>query len=145
MQRKILKTLLLLSVLLSACIPSKVVTLVGNEGDQFVGSLNYDGPYSGTLTIEKGPGSERFTGRFIVVDRTAVQEHQGTLVVPQDNQLPAIGTVGGASSGKVDATGFWYAVGDKGSKMECELQIGLGGHGYGICKHSNGMEYKIVL
>ena len=136
----------LLSITLVGCaLPSKVVTLVGKEGNQFVGNLDYDGPYSGILTVEKGPNDEKFSGRFTVVDRTSVQRHQGSIVVPQGNQLPAIGVAGGSSSGEVDATGFWYAIGDKGSRMDCELIVGRGGHGYGVCKHSNGIEYKIVL
>jgi hypothetical protein len=121
------------------------VTLLGNDGGQFVGELNYDGPYSGTLTVEHGPNGERFTGRFVVVDRTSTQTTQGALVVPQGGQIPTVGTVGSASSGHIDASGFWYAVGDKGSKMDCTLEIGRGGHGHGTCKHINGAEYRIVL
>lgn len=137
----------LLAISLSGCaaIPSKTVTLVGEEGNHFVGILNYDGPYSGVLTVENGPNGELFSGRFTVIDRTAVQKYQSSIVIPQGNQVPAIGAAGGSSSGNVDASGFWYAIGDKGSKMDCELIIGLGGHGYGVCKHSNGVKYKIVL
>jgi len=144
----ILSILVMLTTSLVACstiLPSKMVTLVGKEGDQFVGNVNYDGPYSGTLTIENGPNDEHFSGRFTVIDRTAIQKHQGTLVVPQGNQFPAVGTAGDVSSSNIDATGFWYAVGGKGSKMECELTVGLGGHAHGICKHNNGREYKIIL
>ena len=121
------------------------VTLIGNDKELYIGRLDYDNFYSGILTIEVGSNRETFTGRFVVVDRTARSSTQGALVVPQGNQLPVIGSVGSTSSGGIDASGFWYGSGDKGSTMECVLQIGSYGRGHGTCKHSNGREYKILL
>lgn len=139
-------SLFVLSLLITGCaIASKTVTLIGNDKEQYIGRVDYDGPYSGILNIEVGPNGEKFTGRFVVVDRTTTSRMQGALVVPQGNQLPAVGSVGSTSSGGIDASGFWYASGDKGSTMECVLQIGIGGHGHGTCKHSNGREYRILL
>lgn len=145
-------SLFVLSLLITGCaIASQTVTLIGNDKDQYIGRLDYDGPYcisacySGILNIEIGPNGEKFTGRFVIVDRTATSRMQGALVVPQGNQLPAVGSVGSTSSGSIDASGFWYASGDKGSTMECVLQIGRGNHGHGTCKHSNGREYQILL
>lgn len=100
-------------LLMAGCITPKVVTLVAETGQQFTGRVSYDGPFSGTLTVEEGPNSERFSGRFVVVDRTAVQQGQGTLVVPQNPSEPAVGVSTTASAGSVDASGFWYAVGSR--------------------------------
>lgn len=130
---------------LASCIPPKPVTLIGENGEQFIGQVTYDGPFTGTLTIESGPMGEQFFGRFVVVDRTATQRSQGTVVVPQGTSLPAMGAATNVSSGGVDASGFWYAVGNKGSRMECTLSIGRGGHGHGVCKHVNGESYRILL
>lgn len=121
------------------------VTLIGNDKELYIGRLDYDDFYSGILNIEVGSNGEKFTGRFVVVDRTATSRTQGALVVPQGDQLPVIGAVGSTSSGGIDASAFWYGSGDKGSTMECVLQIGLYGRGHGTCKHSNGREYKILL
>lgn len=132
-------------LLLASCIPPKPVTLIGETGEQFIGHVSYDGPFSGTLTIDNGPSGEQFSGRFVVIDRTATQQSQGTVVVPQGTSLPAVGTATNVSSGGIDASGFWYAVGNKGSRMECNLSIGRGGHGHGICKHANGKSYRILL
>lgn len=131
--------------LLASCIPPKPVTLVGDTGEQFTGQVSYDGPFSGTLTIENGPGGEQFSGRFVVVDRTATQQSQGTVVVPQGTSVPAIGISTNVSTGGIDASGHWYAVGNKGARMECNLSIGRGGHGHGVCKHTNGKSYRILL
>jgi len=135
-------------LLVSGCVTqyvAKVVTIIGDDGNQYVGQLIYEGPYSGALTVENGPNGERFTGRFVVVDRTATQTSQGALVVPQNNQMPAIGSSTSTTSGDLNATGYWYASGNKGSKMDCILEIGRLGHGYGVCKHCNGVQYKILL
>lgn len=132
-------------LLLGSCIPAKIVTLSGEAGEHYEGHLAYDDPFSGTLRVEKGPGGERFSGRFVVVDRTATQQSQGTLLMPQVEQLPAMGSATNVSSGGVDATGHWFATGDKGSRMECQLLVGRGGHGQGECLHNNGKRYRILL
>jgi len=97
------------------------------------------------LSIENGPDAEAFTGRFVVVDKTSTQTSQGTLVVPQTTVMPALGVANSSSSGNVDAQGFWYGTGNKGSLLNCILQMGRGGHGRGNCKHSQGLEYEILL
>jgi hypothetical protein len=132
---------LIASGMVSSCasIPSKVVTLIAPDGPKYVGRLDYSDGLSGVLTVEDGPNGESFSGEY-VVDRTTVNQSQGKLVIP-GNTVPAIG----ASAGNVDASGFWYAMGDKDSIMLCTLAVGRQGHGYGTCKHSNGKEYKIVL
>lgn len=137
--------LVFLSAAVAACIPAKVVTLIGPDGPQYVGRLDYsrDG-LSGVLSVKSGPLGESFTGRYTVVDRTAVGSSRGTLVVP-GNPIPAVGISGSTSSGNVDASGYWYAVGDKGSTMQCNVAVGRQGHGQGTCKHSNGNEYQIVM
>ena len=132
-------------LLLASCIPPRSVTLVGEAGEQFIGQLSYDDPFSGTLTIESGPGGEQFSGRFVVVDRTATQQSQGAFVAPQRTSPPAIGAATNVATEAVDASGFWYAVGNKGSRMDCTLSIGRGGHGHGVCKHANGKSYRILL
>jgi hypothetical protein len=136
--------LVLLSVTITACIPAKVVTLIGPDGPQYFGSLEYSDGLSGVLTVQNGPLGESFTGRYTVIDRTAVGQSQGTLVMP-GNSTPTIGATGSSSSGNVDASGYWYAVGDKGSTMQCDLVVGRQGHGRGTCKHSNGNVYQIVM
>ena len=136
--------LVFLSVAVTACIPAKVVTLIGPDGPQYLGRLDYSDGLSGVLSIQNGPLGENFTGRYIVIDRTAVGQSQGTLVIPS-NSVPAIGTSGSSSSGNVDASGYWYALGDKGSTMQCDLAVGRQGHGRGTCKHSNGNIYQIIM
>jgi hypothetical protein len=128
-----------------ATIPPKVVTFVAPGKTPFVGKLEYDGSYSGTLSLQNGPDDEAFTGRFVVVDKTATQTSQGTLVVPQPTVMPALGVANSSSSGNIDAQGFWFGTGNKGSLLNCILQMGRGGHGRGNCKHSNGLDYEILL
>jgi hypothetical protein len=78
------------------------------------------------LIFESGPNGEKFTGEFVIVDRTAIssQETQGSAVVPLGTlgttQLSAVGTVRSrsTSSGRREATTFCYATGDKGSTWE---------------------------
>ena len=126
--------------------PNKKVALLPKTGIQYTGDLFYnkDG-YGGVIIIEHGPGNEKFTGEYVVIDRTASAQQQSALVIPQQGQLPAVGTAGGVASGTIDAFGIWYATGDRGSRMDCKLQIGKAGYGHGICKHSDGSEYEILL
>lgn len=133
--------------MLSACggIPSKTVTLVEDAGAQFQGKLVYEDPYSGILSITNGPEGESFTGRFTVVDRSAVSRSQGSVVVPTGTIVPGVGAASSLSSGAIDASGYWYATGSKGGTMKCNINVGLQGHGQGVCSHSNGHQYQIVL
>lgn len=139
--------LFVFAVGLAGCgtIPSKVVTLVEHGNKPYIGKLDYDGSLSGALTVENGPDGEMFTGRFVVIDKTSTQTSQGTLVVPQTAVMPALGIANSTSSGQIDAHGFWYGVGSKGSLLNCILQVGKNGHGHGNCKHSKGIEYEILL
>ncbi len=95
------------ALLLVSCavIPSKVVTLVSTAGDQFLGNLKYSDGLSGTLTVMEGPNSESFSGPYSVVDRTAVQNSQGTIVVPKSN-MPTVGAASAFSSSQINATGY---------------------------------------
>jgi len=141
-------SLLVLSLLITGCIGAvnilRTVTLVGNDRDVYSGRLDYNNK-NNILTVEVGPNGEKFTGPFVIVDRTAYGQTQGRAIVPQGSLFPAVGSVGSTSSGNVDASGFWYGSGDKRSTMECVLQMGLSVHGHGACKHSNGLEYKILF
>ncbi|MCG7972054.1 MAG: hypothetical protein JBO36_15500 [Candidatus Thiodiazotropha taylori] len=144
MKRIHFSIVLLAFILIAGCVPAKKVSLIRHDGKIFVGTLNYDGPYSGSVTIENGPNNEKFKGRYVVVDKTATKKSQGTLV----NQGPSSVTIGassGNSSSKVDASGYWYATGSRGSHMKCILTIGVGGHGHGVCDHENGEVYDIML
>ena len=134
----------LFSIIGCASIPSKVVTLSDQAGFLFEGTLEYDGPYSGIITVQNGPKSESFTGRFIVVDTTSRSQQSGIIAVPT-NQMPAVGSTTKTSSGEVQASGYWYPKGNKGSTMQCELVIGKNGHGKGACKHNDGNFYNIIL
>ena len=144
-------SLFILSLFVIGCastLPSKNVTLIENGKAHYIGRIDYPSfdAHSGTLTIDFGPNGEKFTGPFVIVNRTAVSTTQGGAVVPLGNQLPAVGSVRSESSGRLDATGFWYAKGDKRSSMKCELQIGLFlAHGQGICKHNNGNQHEILF
>lgn len=142
---KISAMLIALALLGCTQFQSKIVTLADDVGHQYLGQLNYDGPLSVELSIDKGPGGERFTGRFTVVDRTSTQRTDGMAVLPQSKTTPGVAAVVSSSSGMVIADGYWFAIGDKGSNMQCQLSVGKNGHGYGTCKHSDGAEYKIVL
>lgn len=141
-------SLLVLSLLITGCAGvsriSRTVTLIGNDGDHYIGQRICES-HNCMLTIEVGPNGEKFTGPYVEVDRTAYSQTRGGVMVPRGDQFPAIGSVGSTSSGSIDISGFWYGSGDKGSTMECVLQIGLGGCGHGTCKHSNGLEYKILF
>ena len=144
--------LFVLSLLIVGCalgrpLPSsKTVTLIGNDKEHYTGRIDYPTyEYNGILTIEVGPNGEKYTGPYVIVDRTATSSTQGKIIIPAWNQLPAVGSMGSTSSGIINASGFWYATGDKGSTMECVLEAGMGGHGHGTCKNSNGREYKILF
>ncbi len=140
--------LLVLFLLITGCIGDvnilRTVTLVGNDKETYSGLLDYNNK-NNILTVEVGPNREKFTGPFVIVDRTAYGQTQGRAIVPQGNLFPAVGSVGSTSSGNFDASGFWYGSGDQRSTMECVLQMGLNLHGQGACKHSNGLEYKILF
>jgi len=140
-------TLFTVVVCLNGCImpPSKVVTLVDHGKPPFIGNLNYDSSYSGVLNMEDGPEGETFTGRFAVVDKTSTQESQRTLIVQQSTTSPLSGTTNSNSFEGIEALGYWYGTGSKGSLLNCVLQVGRGGHGRGSCKHSKGFEYEILM
>lgn len=127
-------------------IQSKSVVLAPASGKSFEGRLEYSGPYSGTIALPQGPDGEAFTGRFIVVDRTAKQASTASISVPNPGGIiPATGVGVSSSAGRIDASGFWYATGDKGSTIQCELAMGIGGHGQGTCQHSNGQKYQLAM
>jgi hypothetical protein len=148
MQKILFILALSLLYLFSACaalIPEKSVTLINLAGEQYTGVIKYSDGYSGVLTIAQGPNGESFSGNFVVVDQTSINKKQGSIVVPQNNQLPAIGGINQASSGEINANGYWYGIGNKGTKIEGAMTIGIGGHGHGICKDNNGNSYKILF
>lgn len=148
MPKKVLLVLFFLLFLFSACatfISNKAVTLINPEGGQYTGVIKYKDGYSGILTIAQGPNGESFSGNFVVVDQTSITKKRGSIVVPQNNQMPAIGGVNQSSSGEINANGYWYGIGSKGTKIEGTMTIGIGGHGHGICKDSNGNSYKILF
>jgi hypothetical protein len=136
-----------LIIFISGCYSykNKTVTLIPKEGPPYTGEVVYKSGYSGIITIKHGPDNEKFTGEFVVIDRTATAQQKGTVMIPLKGQIPAMGTAEGVASGAIDAFSIWLAVGNRGSRMECKLQIGRGGHGHGLCKHSDGNEYEIML
>lgn len=137
-----------ISLLLTSCaamLNDKVVTIVGDGSRQYSGVIKYRDSYSGILTVSEGPGGESFSGNFVVVDQTSVATRQGSIVVPQNNQIPAVGGVTQTSSGEINATGYWYGVGNMGTTIDGTMTIGIGGHGYGVCKDSKGNSYKIIF
>jgi hypothetical protein len=121
------------------------LAISGDDGQLINGTLVYDDPYSGILTVQEGPGGESFSGRFTVVDKTSTKRSSGNLVVPSGNVIPAMGATNSSESGVVTAEGYWFARGSQGSSMKCELKVGRRGHGKGICNHSGGEVYDIVL
>lgn len=129
----------------TAVIANKNVTMVDDKGIQYLGAIDYKDGYSGVLTISEGPGGESFSGKFVVVDHTSVSTKQGSIIVPQNDKLPAVGGAAQSSSGEIKADGYWHGVGNKGTTIEGTMTIGRGGHGYGICKDSNGYSYKIMF
>ena len=101
------------SLLLTSCaamIYDKDVTLVNDGGTQYSGVIKYKDGYSGILTISEGPDGESFSGNFVVVDQTSVNTKKGSIIVPQNNQIPAVGGVTQSSSGDINATGYWGMV-----------------------------------
>jgi hypothetical protein len=142
--RKIFILFLVFAVTACVSYVPKTVTLSSSSEDSFSGILNYDGPYSGTITLN-GPSNESFSGRFVVIDKTAQASSQGSMVALTNNPLPSTAVFNSTSTGSLQAQGFWSAIGSKGSKMNCTLEIGRAGHGNGICKHSDGKKYQIML
>ena len=101
MVRNLLFTILL-SLIFTNCagmIQDKNVTLINYEGDQYSGIIKYKDGYSGVLAIPNGPNGESFSGNFVVVDQTSINRKQGSIVIPQSNQIPAVGGVTQSSSG----------------------------------------------
>lgn len=139
--------LLIVSVGLVACatgeIPPKAVMLIQDGARPFEGTLSYTGPYSGSISIPRGPNDESFTGRFVVVDRTSKEASSSS--ISGGGLAPINGVAVSSAAGRVDASGFWYATGSNGSTLQCELRMGLGGHGQGTCTHSAGAKYQIAL
>lgn len=136
------------SLLFMSCagiIQDKDITLISTEGAQYSGVIKYKDGYSGVLTIPTGPNGESFSGNFVVVDQTSISKEQGSIVVPQNNQIPAVGGITKSSYGEINATGYWSGIGDKGTNIEGTIAIGVGGHGYGLCRDSNGESYKIMF
>jgi hypothetical protein len=142
-----LLTLALLYAAMSAlagCAATRAVALSDASMD-YVGVLTYDGPFSGVIVVENGPGGERFEGRFIVVDRTATTQVRSATVLPSSDGVAGVSGATGMASAGINAEGFWNARGTKGSRMECRLRVGRGGHGQGLCKLSDGKSLSIVL
>lgn len=131
-----------LAVVAAACVsfPPKNVSVIGPQGEIYVGILTYHDPWGGTLKMPAGPGEESYEGLFVVVDRTAISQSQGTVV-----GSGVVGTASGAATAELRATGTWHAKGSGGSTMICQLEIGRLGHGVGTCKHSNGGVFQIAL
>jgi hypothetical protein len=95
----------LLFINCAVLIQDKDVTLITSEGTQYFGFIKYKDGYSGILTIPKGPNDGSLSGNFVVVDQTSVNRKQGNIVVPQNNQMPAVGGITQSSSGEVNAAG----------------------------------------
>ena len=74
-------SLFVLSFFITGCagtLPSRPVTMIGNDKDHYIGKLVYqDGLVSGILSIDVGPNGEAFTGNYVVVNRTAYSSTQG--------------------------------------------------------------------
>ena len=136
--------LLITLALLGGCALKREVSLVGHN-QAYRGMIRYDSGYSGILTIKQGPGGESFSGIYSVVDHTPVARSAGQIIVPQMGQIPAFGQTGASATGHVEATGYWHGVGSQGSTLNGEIDVGSGGHGHGVCQHSNGTEYQIIF
>lgn len=122
-------------LLLSSC-ASHEVTLSNPRGEVYAGKLRFQGGYTGTLTVPRGPAGESFTGRYVCVDRTAVGSVVG--IAPG-------ATLAGSRSGEVQASGQWIGQGTKGSTLTAQVVVGRGGHGIGEATHSNGQKYRIAF
>ena len=99
------------------------VTL-SQSSEIYSGTLTFDSPYTGELSIPSGPGGESFVGRYVASDVS-----------------PGILAVGG--TGQIEARGVWAGRGSHGSSITAEVKVGRGGHGIGTAKHSNGKEFQI--
>ncbi|SRR2546429_8286694 len=113
------------SSLLAACAVTHKVTL-SHTTEVYSGTLVFDGPYTGTLTIPKGPDGESFSGRYVATDMTSVAQGFGA-----------------SSAGPIEATGVWVGQGSRGSTIQADVKVGRGGHGIGTAKHSNGKVYQV--
>lgn len=145
---KKITALLFVAAIVSGCataIPSKPVTLVSENGEFFNGTLTYDGPYSGNITVPGDKSRESFTGRFTVVDRTAIKRSSTDVVLPSNNSAPGLGSSSTTETNGIDAEGYWFGKGDQGTSIKCTLSIGVQGHGAGGCSASNGRSYEITL
>lgn len=140
--RLIRSLILVFTVVAAACVsfPPRSVSVVGPQGEIYVGTLTYHDAWSGTLKMPAGPGEESYEGLFVVVDRTATSQSQGTIV-----GSGVVGTASGAATAELRAAGTWHAKGSGGSTMICQLEVGRLGHGVGTCEHSNGDVFRIAL
>ena len=121
---KSLTTLLMFAmVTITGCATQYKVSL-SSPTEVYVGTLTFDGPYTGELTIPKGPEGESFAGRYVATDMT-----------------PQAFAVGG--TGQIDARGVWTGRGSRGTPLTAEVTVGRGGHGIGKAKDTNGKEYQI--
>lgn len=111
------------TAVLIGCATQHKVTL-SNATEVYVGTLTFDSPYTGELSVPKGPNEESFSGHYVATDMS-----------------PGVFAVGG--TGQVEARGVWTGRGNRGSTLTAELKIGRGGHGIGTAKHSDGKEYQI--
>lgn len=110
-------------VAITGCATQYKVSL-SSPTEVYVGTLTFDGPYTGELTIPKGPEGESFTGRYVATDMTT-----GALAV--------------GGTGQIDARGVWTGRGSRGTSLTAEVTLGRGGHGIGKAKDANGKEYQI--
>jgi hypothetical protein len=141
--------MVILSMIILGCgamIPNSPVSMVGQDGTQYSGEIDYDDGYTGTLTIQSGPNGESFSGRFVVVDHTSTSM-QGGGFLAQDNGMiiPSAGLLTGSSSGQVIATGHWHGIGSAGTQLTGEMVVGREGHGHGNCYDGHGNTYKIMF
>ncbi len=118
--------LVLLSVAVAAlagCATPYKVTL-SRPPEVYVGTLTFDTPYTGELSIPKGPGGESFKGYYVAGD------------------MASGARVTGGTSLK-DELGFWTGEGTRGSSLSAEITVGRGRHGIGTATDWNGKEYTI--
>ncbi len=107
-------------------------------------------PSSGTITIEKGPDGETFSGPYTIMDRTPRAGSQSSAFVPMQGNIPAIGQSQSQVFGKADATAVWVGQGNRGSRLEGEIPVsidknGVFYHGQGSVRHNDGRLFKIMF
>jgi hypothetical protein len=136
---------LLLLFLLPLCACTKTGHLYNlTTGEMFTFSYSANGSGRGKITVPF-MSAESLNGEYSIVTG-------GT--VSWGNVYASVYSPAGSASGSANSVGVTAAgarrgaailTGDKGSILDCEFVVGLGGHGTGACKDNHDTKYRMMF